>query len=280
MKVINNPQALSKALKQYKLKNKTIGLVPTMGALHQGHLSLIRGARRDNECVVVSIFVNPTQFGPKEDLKSYPRPVSKDLSLCRDEGVDIVFNPSVQVMYPEDFCTYIEVGGLSNLLCGKSRPKHFRGVATVVAKIFNIVQPDVVYFGQKDAQQAVIVKKMAEDLNFPLEAKVMPTVREESGLALSSRNVYLSKPEKEEALVLSESLRLARGLIKGGNNDAREIINFIRNMIKAKRDAKIDYIAIVDSESLQPVKKIKNQTLIALAVYIGKTRLIDNIIIN
>lgn len=265
---------------KYKLQGKSIGFVPTMGALHEGHLSLIRKARKENDLVVVSIFVNPTQFGPREDFKKYPRDLKRDTDLCKKEGVDIIFYPDTAEIYPANYKTYCLVTDLSDVLCGLSRPGHFKGVATVVTKLFNLVQPDIAYFGQKDAQQAIIIKRLVRDLNMSLEIKVMPTVREKVGLALSSRNIYLNEQERKDAIVLSESLALAKGLIKKRLKDADKIIKRMRQFIQKKNTAKIDYISIVDLDNLKPVKKISNKCLIALAVWIGKTRLIDNIVID
>jgi pantoate--beta-alanine ligase len=280
MRVISSPKQISRELKVLSNRRKGIGFVPTMGALHEGHLSLIRKARRDNDTLVVSIFVNPKQFGPKEGLKDYPRPLEKDLALCRKEKVDFVFLPNPQGMYPKDFSTYVNIEGLSGVLCGKSRPGHFRGVATVVVKFLNIVQPDALYLGQKDAQQAIIIKKMASDLNIPVKVKVMPIVREKSGLAISSRNVYLGNSERKDALVLSQSLKLARLLINNGARDTKRIISRMRQLILKKKSAKVDYIEIVDAESLKQVQRVISNCLIALAVRIGNTRLIDNLIIR
>jgi len=248
--------------------------------LHQGHLSLIRQARKENDFTVVSIFVNPAQFGPKEDFKKYPRILKKDALLCKKSGVDIIFYPEVKAMYPDNYKTYVSVEDLSSCLCGKSRPGHFRGVATIVSKLFNIIQPDTAYFGQKDAQQAGIIKKMVCDLNMPVKIKVMPTIREKDGLALSSRNVYLNKNERQDALVLFKALNLASSLIKNGLRDTNRIMYRVSETIKKKRTAKIDYISIVSLEDLKPIKKISESCLIALAVWIGKTRLIDNVIIE
>ncbi len=280
MKIIESPDELQQSLKKIKKNNKSVGFVPTMGALHEGHLSLIREAARENNNVVVSIFVNPAQFGPREDLRQYPRPLKKDLSLCRKEGVDYLFLPQVKDMYPEGFATYVNVKGLSEVLCGKERPGHFRGVSTVVAKLFNIVQPDIAYFGQKDAQQAIIIKRMAGDLNIPVKIKVMPIVREKDGLALSSRNAYLRKEERMDAPVLFKALNLAKALIKGGARDAARITSRMEQLIRKKKGAKIGYVAIVDPVGLKPFKRISGDCLIALAVRIGKTRLIDNILIK
>lgn len=262
-----------------KLRGKTVGLVPTMGALHHGHLSLIYRAAKENDIVVVSIFVNPTQFGPKEDFKKYPRNLKRDVELCRKSGVNIVFAPYAKSMYGNDHNTYVNVYNLSDVLCGKSRPGHFKGVATVVTKLFNIVQPNNAYFGQKDAQQSVIIKKIVEDLNMPLKIKVIPTIREKDGLAMSSRNVYLSPKERKDALVLVQALRMAKLLINKGIIDSNRVIREMKAVVLNKDSVKIDYIAIVNVKNLQPIKKITKGSLIALAVHIGKTRLIDNIII-
>ncbi len=280
MRIVKEPFRINKLLRELKFKGKDIGFVPTMGALHGGHLSLIRQARRDNDIVVVSIFVNPTQFGPQEDLKKYPRPLNKDLAVCRKEKVDFVFLPRSKDMYPKAFSTFIILEGLSDVLCGKSRPGHFRGVATVVAKLLNIVQPDILYLGSKDAQQAVIIKRMAKDLNIPVKIRVMPTVREKDGLALSSRNLYLSKDERKDALALPQALSLAKILVKNGARDSGRIISRMRKLVSNKKSAKIDYMEIVDPQNLKPLKKISGNCLIALAVWIGKTRLIDNIVIK
>jgi len=280
MKIIRNPQIMSGLSRKIKMQYKTIGFVPTMGALHQGHLSLIRRARKDNDYVVVSIFVNPIQFGPKEDLKKYPRVLKRDMRLCQKEGVDIIFYPSAQIIYPKDYKTYIKVSKLDEVLCGKFRPGHFQGVTTVVAKFFNIVNPDIAYFGQKDAQQVIIIQKMVANLNMPLKIKIMPTIREDDGLAMSSRNAYLNQKERKEAVVLYQALKLAGRLIKHGNKNSADIIRKMQHLILTKKSAKIQYIAIVDTRELRPVSKIKGKILIALAVCIGKTRLIDNITVT
>jgi pantoate--beta-alanine ligase len=263
-----------------KLNHKTIGFVPTMGALHEGHLTLMRQARRENDFVVVSIFVNPAQFGPREDFKKYPRSLKQDAILCRKKGVDIIFYPDIKEMYPVNYKTYVEVSNLSDCLCGKFRPGHFRGVATIVAKLFNIVSPDIAYFGQKDAQQAIIIQKMVLDLNMPLKIKIVPTVRNEDGLALSSRNLYLNPRERKDALIIYQALSLAQDLIRKGNTKSTSIIQKMRQLISSKKSARVQYIAIVDIEDLKPVQRIRDKVIIALAVYMGKTRLIDNIIIN
>jgi pantoate--beta-alanine ligase len=251
-----------------------------MGALHEGHLSLIRRARKENDIVIVSIFVNPAQFGPKEDFKNYPRDLKRDSRLCRKGGVDVLFYPDAKQIYPQNYKTYITVEGLSDSLCGKFRPGHFRGVATIVAKLFNIVSPDIAYFGQKDAQQAIIIKRMIEDLNMPVKIKVMPIVREPDGLAMSSRNIYLSPQERKDAAVLYASLIRAKKLIIEGKKDPQGVTKEMKKMIEDKKSAKVQYIAIVNPENLKQVNKIRGRTLVLLAVYIGKTRLIDNIIVR
>jgi len=280
MKIITKFLTLQKEIKKAKKQGKTIGFVPTMGALHQGHLSLIRKARRENDLVIVSIFVNPTQFGPKEDYAKYPRNLRLDAQLCGKEKTDIIFYPGVKEMYPCGYNTYVTVERLSDTLCGKYRPGHFKGVATAVTKLLNIVNPDAAYFGQKDAQQAVIIKKLVGDLNMPVKIKIMPTLRERDGLALSSRNVYLSPAERKDALVLFQALKLAKDLIKGGQRDAAKVIAKMRNLIEKKKTAKIDYVSIVGLDNLEFLKKITGSCLIAEAVWIGRTRLIDNIIIG
>jgi pantoate--beta-alanine ligase len=280
MRLIRSIKGMSLASCKIKERGKSIGFVPTMGALHKGHLSLIRRARKDNDFVVVSIFVNPTQFSPQEDFKRYPRPIKKDIAICRKAGVDFVFYPEAGDMYPAGFKTYAAVEDLSSVLCGRSRTGHFRGVTTVVAKLFNIVQPNRAYFGQKDAQQAAIIKRMTEDLNFPIQIKVMPTFREKDGLAMSSRNIYLNQREKKDALVLIQALKLAKALVRRGIKDTKRIISRMRQVIAGKKNIRIDYISIVDLNELKPVKRICGSVLVALAVFIGKTRLIDNAIIK
>jgi len=280
VRVIRDPVRLNKTLRRLRRSAKSIGFVPTMGALHLGHLRLIKQARQDNTIVVVSIFVNPTQFGPKEDLHKYPRTLKKDLALCRKAGVGLVFLPDPKNMYPEGFLTFVNVDGLSNLLCGISRPGHFRGVTTVVAKLLNIVEPDLLYLGQKDAQQALIIKRMIRDLNFPVKVKVMPILRQKDGLAFSSRNACLNKVQKREALVLSRALGLAGSLIDHGQRDTSRIINRMKELINKKKQVRIDYVVIVDAENLRPLKRIADGCLIALAAHIGKIRLIDNTIVK
>ena len=252
-----------------------------MGALHKGHLSLVKAARKECGFVTVSIFVNPIQFGPREDFRSYPRNFKKDEMLLEAEGVDLIFYPSISGMYDRDFSVYVEEISLSRYLCGKSRPGHFRGVCTVVAKLFNIVQPDIAYFGQKDYQQAQIIKRMVKDLNFSLKVKVMPIVREKDGLAMSSRNKYLSIKERKDALCLYNSLMLASKMVKGGICSSATVVANMKKLIRNQAPyARIDYINIVNPGTLEEVKKIKGKVLAALAVYIGKTRLIDNMLLR
>lgn len=261
-------------------QGKRIGFVPTMGALHQGHLSLIEHLQNKCDFLVVSIYVNPAQFAPGEDLERYPRPLQEDLAKCKEVGVDVVFAPSDQQMYPPGFSTYVNVEKLTEVLCGASRPLHFRGVTTVVAKLFNIVQPDVAVFGQKDYQQAIVIKRMVADLNWETEILVAPIVREADGLAMSSRNRYLSSKERDSALMLFQALTLAYQKIKDGERSAEKLKQTMRQIITSGRQNRIDYISIVDSESLQDVENIKGDTLLAVAVYVGQTRLIDNLLIT
>ncbi len=280
MRIIRSIKEMSDYAKKMRIKGKTLGFVPTMGALHLGHLSLIRRARKESDIVVVSILVNPIQFGPKEDSKKYPHPFKHDAKLCKQENADIVFYPKPKDMYPANYKTYVIAEGLSDVLCGKFRPGHFKGVATVVTKLFNIVSPDIAYFGQKDAQQAIIIKKMAEDLNMPIKIKVMPTVRERGGLAMSSRNIYLNRGGRQDAKVLYEALILAKNLIRRGYAGSSGIIREMRRLINKKKSAKIQYIAITGLDDLEPVGKIRGKVLVALSVWIGKTRLIDNMIVK
>ena len=277
MDIFNNILEVRETVTKWKEEGLTIGLVPTMGFLHEGHKSLIENAKKSNDKVVVSIFVNPIQFGVNEDLESYPRDLDKDSKLCSELGVDIIFNPSSQEMYFDDFSTYVNMGGLTEGLCGKSRPNHFRGVCTVVLKLFNIVNPTRAYFGEKDAQQLAVIKRMVRDLNCNIEIVPCPIIREEDGVAKSSRNTYLSSDERQQATILSQSLLLAKEAIKKGENNAKEIKKLIINNINKCTISKIDYVEIVDSLFLMEVEKIEKSVLIVLAVYIGKTRLIDNI---
>lgn len=273
MKVVKTVDQVREVVNPIKGK-KSIGLVPTMGFLHQGHLSLIEKAKEDNDFVVVSIFVNPTQFGPGEDFDNYPKDLESDFEKCRDLGVDLIFNPGVDDMY-DKHRTYINVEEITEQLCGKSRPIHFRGVCTVVSKLFNITKADRAYFGQKDAQQLAVIKKMVKDLNFDIEIIGCPIVRQEDGLALSSRNKYLSEKERKDALVLYKAIEKAKSIIKKGIS-SREIIDAMTEVIEEVDYAKIDYIQVVDSEFLQEVDRVEDDVLVALAVYIGPARLIDN----
>lgn len=275
VKKIPRMQSLSQAVRE---EGKTISFVPTMGCFHQGHLSLIRQARKDSDVLIVSIFVNPIQFGAGEDYKRYPRDLERDKKLAEKEGVDILFAPSPQEIYPQGYHTFVEVEGLSESLCGHSRPGHFRGVATVVTKLFNIVSPHIAYFGQKDAQQTLLIKRMVNDLNMFIEVKVLPIVREKDGLALSSRNEYLNPEERQAAPVLYKSLQEAQRGLDSGERDSRKIIQRMEEMIKRIKPAKIDYISIVDGETLESRERIEGKILITLAVWIGKTRLIDNLL--
>jgi pantoate--beta-alanine ligase len=279
MKFIYDIKQMQRWAERIRLKGKTVGFVPTMGYLHQGHLSLIARTKKENDFCLVSIFVNPTQFGPREDFKKYPRDIKRDERLCRKTGVDVIFYPQAQKMYSKNYLTYVNVEKWSELLCGASRPGHFRGVTTVVSKLFNIVKPHIAYFGQKDAQQAMIIKKMTDDLNFDVKVKVLPTVREKNGLAMSSRNVYLSKEERQSAVILYQALCLAKKMVSRRVKDVQKIISAMRQQICQSPFAKIDYIAITD-ENLLPLERISHRVLIVLAVYIGKTRLIDNIIVG
>jgi pantoate--beta-alanine ligase len=279
MKIIRSPKAMWVASQKIRKGGLTLGLVPTMGALHEGHLSLIRRASRENDRVAVSIFVNSIQFGPHEDFRRYPRDFRKDARLCAREGADFIFFPRPRAMYPEGFKTYVTVKELSEPLCGAFRPGHFQGVATVVAKLFNIVAPDKAYFGWKDAQQALIIRRLAEDLNIPVKITIMPTMREQDGLAMSSRNQYLNAEQRIRAAIVPEALQKAREMVKRGARDTRAIIKKIKPLIEATA-TKIDYVSIVDTGNLQRVRRIKNTALLATAVWIGKTRLIDNTILE
>ena len=289
MQTIKEPHKLTAIIKSLKKSGKTVGFVPTMGCLHNGHISLIKKARKETDVVVLSIFVNPTQFGPKEDYKKYPRNFSRDSAIAKKAGTDIIFAPPVEGIYPKGFSTYVEETNLSRILEGAIRPDHFRGVTTVVLKLFNIVQPDISYFGQKDYQQSVIIKKMVKDINLDTKIKVLPTVREKDSLAQSSRNTYLNKEQRKSATVLYRSLTEAKRLIENGLTDAEEIKKIMQAMIEKEKLAHIDYIEIRESETLQPVKKISGDlpasakqagVVILLAVKFGKVRLIDNITIK
>lgn len=278
MKISGSIEEIREAVRTWRKEGLTVGFVPTMGYLHEGHKSLIDKAVAENDRVVVSIFVNPIQFGPTEDLESYPRDLERDAMLCEDSGANLIFHPEKEEMYWSDFSSFVEVEGVSAGLCGKSRPIHFRGVCTVVTKLFNIVKPDRAYFGQKDAQQLAVVKRMVRDLNMDIEVIGCPIIREEDGLAKSSRNTYLSKEERKAATILNKSLNLGKQAIEAGERDASKIREIITNNIMKEKLAKIDYVDIVDALSIEEVNEINNSVLVAIAVYIGKTRLIDNFI--
>src|SRR4051812_44720582 len=267
------------ACRELKRGGKRLGFVPTMGALHAGHLSLVQTARSQCGAVVASVFVNPAQFGPNEDLSKYPRDLDRDRELLEKENVDVLFAPSAEEMYPPGAVTWVTVEGLGERLEGKSRPGHFRGVTTIVAKLFNIVEPDRAYFGQKDAQQAVIIRKMVHDLNMGVEVVVCPTVRESDGLALSSRNVYLSPEERKQALVLYRALCRVQALADQGERDARKLRDAAVQVFGGEKQARLDYFEIVDKDSLEPVQDTSSGALVVTAAFVGKTRLIDNLVL-
>ncbi len=277
MEVILKIKETKKIIDEWKKQGLSIGLVPTMGCLHQGHLSLIEKAKNECDKVIVSIFVNPLQFGPNEDFSRYPRSLEKDLECCRNFGADLIFIPSLKELLPDENLVYVEVDLLGDNLCGSSRPGHFKGVCTIVAKLFNILTPDKAFFGEKDAQQLAIITRMVKDLNFNLEIIPCPIIREADGLAMSSRNVYLKKDERLAATIISKSLQEARKLLENGERDSLKIKSFLRESIKTKQIADIDYIEIVDLATLQFLDIIDRPVLIAVAVYFSKTRLIDNI---
>lgn len=276
MKIVQTVEAVRAQVKEWREAGFSVGLVPTMGYLHEGHKSLIDRAVAENDRVVVSDFVNPMQFGPKEDLASYPRDLERDAALCEAAGAHLIFHPEPENMYRDNFSSFIDMNTLTGGLCGKTRPTHFRGVCTVVGKLFNIVQPDRAYFGQKDAQQLAVIRHMVQDLNFNLEVIGCPIVREADGLAKSSRNTYLSPEERQAALILSKSLEHGKSLIDAGERSAAVIKQAVQAMIETEPLAKIDYVELVDWNTLEPVERIEGPVLNAIAVYIGKTRLIDN----
>lgn len=267
-------------VKTWKREGLTIGLVPTMGYLHEGHASLVRAADAQCDRVVASVFVNPTQFGPGEDLASYPRDFDHDCALLKECGADMVFHPEPEDMYAPDFCTWVDMDVLTEELCGKSRPIHFRGVCTVVTKLLNIAAPDKAFFGQKDAQQLAVIKRMVRDLNMDVEIVGCPIVREEDGLARSSRNTYLSAEERKAALILSRTIALGQKLVQKGEKDAKALVEAMKRNIESEPLARIDYVEAVDGINMQPVDKLEGSVLVAMAVYIGKTRLIDNFILE
>lgn len=276
MQIVSTIKEVREIVSRWKKEGNSIGFVPTMGYLHEGHKSLMVHAKRNNEKVVVSIFVNPTQFGPNEDLETYPRDLERDSALCKSVGVDLIFHPEAKEMYGEHFYSFVNMSVLTNELCGLSRPKHFQGVCTVVTKLFNIIKPDCAYFGQKDAQQLAVIKQMVTDLNMDIEIVGCPIIREEDGLAKSSRNTYLSEAERNAALVLYHTITLAKNLMTQGERNATSLIKVMTNHIHGEPLAKIDYIKVVDTLTMQAVETIEKPVLVAMAVYIGKTRLIDN----
>ena len=281
VKIISSPAEVTQAAKEWKKQGLTIGIVPTMGFLHDGHRSLIHRSCAENDRTIVSIFVNPIQFGPNEDLDKYPRDLKADTAVCEAEGADIIFHPEPSDMYGEHFSTHVEVEGITSVLCGRSRPSHFRGVTTVVMKLFNISHADRAYFGEKDAQQLAVVKRMAEDLNMDIEIRGCPIVREPDGLAMSSRNKYLSEQERRDAVVLSRALNKGKALLDSGERSAAAVIAAIKDEINTVPYAEIDYISVVDSVTLKDIDgEIKNPILTAIAVKIGNTRLIDNFTYN
>jgi pantoate--beta-alanine ligase len=280
MKAAKTIKSVRKLVKAARDKGKKIGFVPTMGALHIGHISLIKKAAKECDFAVVSIFVNPAQFGPGEDFKKYPRPFKSDLAICRKAGVDVVFAPSPQEMYKKESLTWVNVEKLTEPLCGHSRPGHFRGVATVCAKLFNIVTPDVAYFGQKDAQQAIVIKRMVADLNMPVKIVIYPTVRQANGLAESSRNKYLSEQQKKDATCIYKALKKTESLIRAGTTKSKTIIDEMKKVLNQVPSIEIEYISIVDAETLQELEKITGRVLTAVAVKISSTRLIDNIVVD
>jgi pantoate--beta-alanine ligase len=280
MKILETIEATRAASRAAKRSGKRVGLIPTMGALHDGHLSLVRIAKEKADFVAVSIFVNPLQFGPTEDLAKYPRTFERDCELLNKEGVDVVFAPTAVEMYPTPNLTYVNVEGLSERLDGKSRPGHFRGVATVVSKLFHIVEPDIAVFGQKDAAQLAIIRRMVRDLNAPIEIIAGPIVREPNGLAMSSRNAYLDPQQRQQALVLSRVLRRIEEVFAKGEHSSTRLLAAGQDVISAERAIRLDYLAAVDPETLEPVDSIARETLIAIAAYVGTTRLIDNIVLE
>ena len=280
MKIVETVEEVRAQVKAWRKEGFSVGLVPTMGFLHEGHKSLIDRAVAENDKVVVSVFVNPMQFGPKEDLASYPRDLDRDAALCEDAGAALIFHPQPSEMYHDDFSSFVDMSTLTGGLCGKTRPIHFRGVCTVVSKLFNIVVPDKAYFGQKDAQQLAVIRHMVRDLNFGIEIVGCPIIREEDGLAKSSRNTYLNEKERQAALVLSRSLKEGKALMDAGEKDTAKIRKVITDMIEKEPLAKSDYVEVVDWNTLESVDKVDGPVLTAIAVYIGKTRLIDNFIVE
>ena len=278
MQLEKNVAGVKAQVQIWKKEGLSVGLVPTMGYLHEGHKSLIERAVKENDRVVVSVFVNPIQFGPTEDAESYPRDLEADCRLCEDAGADLLFNPEAEGMYPPDFSTYVDMSRVSEELCGKSRPVHFRGVCTVVSKLFNIVTPDRAYFGEKDAQQLAVIRRMVRDLNMNLQIVGCPIIREADGLAKSSRNTYLSPEERRAALVLSRAVQTGKSMIQDGEKDGDKILAVMKEIIRQEPLAKIDYVEMVKWDTIEVHHKVDGPVLVAMAVYIGKTRLIDNFI--
>lgn len=276
MKLVKTKQEVRNIVKEWKKQGLTVGFVPTMGYLHEGHASLIDASVKDCDRTVVSIFVNPMQFSPNEDLESYPRDINRDSKVCQEHGADLIFNPEPEEMYSDMFCSFVDMDVLTKELCGLSRPIHFRGVCTVVSKLFNIVTPDNAYFGQKDAQQLAVIKRMAEDLDMDIKIHGCLIVREADGLAKSSRNIYLSPEERQAALILSKTITLGKNMAENGEKDAEKIIDAMVKNIETEPLAKIDYVKMVDALTMQQIKTLDRPALCAMAVYIGKTRLIDN----
>lgn len=280
MQVVKTVKEVRDIVAEWRSQGLTVGLVPTMGYLHEGHQSLIRKSAEQNDRTVVSVFVNPIQFGPTEDLDSYPRDLERDKNAVEEAGGNLIFHPEPSEMYPSHFTSFIDTSETTELLCGAVRPIHFRGVCTVVGKLFNIVTPDRAYFGQKDAQQLATIRRFVRDLNFGIEIVACPIVREEDGLAKSSRNTYLNAEERKAALVLSQSLKIGKELIENGERDSKVVIETIKTALEKEPLARVDYVEVVDFENIQRVDKIHGETLVAIAVYIGKTRLIDNFIVD
>lgn len=280
MKIVKTVQEVRQIVGAWRKEGCSIGFVPTMGYLHSGHGSLIEYSVKDNDKTVVSIFVNPMQFGPTEDLASYPRDLEKDAALCESLGADLIFHPEPEEMYHTDFCSFTDITGLSDALCGLSRPIHFRGVCTVLNKLFNIVQPDRAYFGQKDAQQAAIVKQFVKDLNIPVEIIRCPIIREEDGLAKSSRNTYLSSEERKAALILSKAIFLGEKMVKDGEKDAKKVIEAMLACLALEPMANVEYVKAVNGLTMMDVESLEAPALVAMAVRIGKTRLIDNFVVE
>lgn len=276
MKLVKTKQEVRDTVKEWRRQGLTVGLVPTMGYLHEGHASLIDASVKNNDRTVVSIFVNPMQFSPNEDLESYPRDINRDSRVCEEHGADLIFNPEPEEMYGNMFCSFVDMDILTKELCGLSRPIHFRGVCTVVSKLFNIVKPDNAYFGQKDAQQLAVIKRMVEDLDMDIKINGCPIIRESDGLAKSSRNTYLNEEERKAALILSKTVKLGQEIVKNGEKDAKIIVKQMTDNINTEPLAKIDYVKIVDLLTMQPIETLDRPALCAMAVYIGKTRLIDN----